>query len=64
VALDVGEVVSLTETVVTPAGTFTDVLLVRETTPLEPDALDFKYWAPGVGLVQSNELVLVSFTLP
>jgi hypothetical protein len=62
-AQDIGEIMSTTATVATPAGTFTDVVVVRETTPLEPDAEDFKYYAPGIGLIQSNTLQLVSYTL-
>lgn len=58
IALDRAEHVSMTEVVETPAGAFSNVVKVRETTPLEPAARDFKYYAPGVGLVKSNDLVL------
>ena len=58
IALDRAENVSSTELVETPAGTFVNCLKVRETTPLEPSVKDFKYYAPGIGLVQSNKLVL------
>lgn len=36
-------------------GTFTNVLRVFETTELDPDAREFKYYAPGVGLVFVEE---------
>lgn len=36
-------------------GEFTDVLRVLETTELEPDAREFKYYAPDVGLILVEE---------
>jgi hypothetical protein len=51
-AEDVARVVSLNETVVVPAGTFTNCLQTMEWTPLEPgDSLEYKYYAPGIGMV-------------
>lgn len=35
--------------------TFTDVLKTQDTTALEPDVLEFKYYAPGVGFVRTEE---------
>jgi hypothetical protein len=58
-AMDRGETVSLTEKVNTPAGTFTGCLRVKETTPLEPQNVEYKYYAPDVGLVQDGTLKLV-----
>jgi hypothetical protein len=60
VALDRAEIIDLAATVQTPLRRFTDVLVTRETTPLEPSVTDFKSYAPRVGLVKSNELLLVS----
>lgn len=60
VALDRAEIVSLSETLTTPAGEFKNVLKVRETTPLEPGASEFKYYAAGIGLVQDGSLKLTS----
>ncbi len=51
----------MSETVKTPAGEFTNCLKVEETTPLEPRTREFKYYAPGIGLVQSGSLKLVKF---
>jgi hypothetical protein len=59
VALDRAVIVSLDEAVETPAGEFEDSLKVKETSPLEPSAKDFKWYAPDIGLVQSNTLKLV-----
>ena len=58
------EIVSVNETVKTPAGEFKNCLKVEETTPLEPGVKEYKYYAPGVGLVQSNTLKLVSIVTP
>ena len=60
VAMDRAEIVSLTETLKTPAGVFTNVLKMEETTPLEPTAKEAKYYAAGVGLIQDGDLKLIS----
>jgi len=58
VALDRVEIVSVDETVKTPAGTFDHCVHFRETTPLEPD-VSHKYHAPGVGMIKDDEFELV-----
>jgi hypothetical protein len=50
-AEDFGDTLSLTETVTVPVGTFHNCLKSQETTPLEPDLLEHKFYAPGVGNV-------------
>jgi hypothetical protein len=60
VAMDRAEVVSVTDTMETPAGKFTKVLKTVETTPLEPGAKESKYYAPGVGLIKDGPCKLVS----
>jgi hypothetical protein len=60
VAMDRAEVVSLTETMETPAGKFAKVLKTVETTPLEPDAKESKFYAPGVGLIKDGPCRLIS----
>jgi hypothetical protein len=57
VAMDRVEVVSIDETVKTPAGTFEHCVHLRETTPLERD-VSHKYFAPGVGVVKDDEFDL------
>jgi hypothetical protein len=61
VAMDRAEIVSLTETVETPAGTFKGCLKVEETTPLEPNSRECKLYAPGVGLLTDGGLRLVKY---
>jgi hypothetical protein len=59
VAMDRAEIVGMTDTLVTPAGEFRNVLRIRETTPLEAGAIEFKHYAAGVGLVQDGSLKLI-----
>ena len=61
VAMDRAEIVSLSETVETPAGKFENCLEVEETTPLEPDVKEVKVYAPGVGLIVDGGLRLVRY---
>jgi hypothetical protein len=64
IAMDRAEIVGTNSTVQTPAGTFTDCLKTRETTPLEPDAVDFKFYAPGVGLIKDGPAKLIGYGFP
>ncbi len=59
VALDRAEIVSLDAVVQTPLGRFKNCLKTRETTLLDPGAAEFKAYAPGVGQVQDDTLLLV-----
>jgi hypothetical protein len=57
VAMDRVEVVSIDETVKTPAGTFAHCIHLRETTPLERGVSD-KYFAPHVGIIKDDAFEL------
>lgn len=46
---------SLKETVTVPAGHFTNVVKTQEGTAVEPGVIEFKYYAPGVGLILTEE---------
>jgi hypothetical protein len=61
VARDRAEIVSLTESLETPAGKFTNCLKTEETTPLEPGVKEYKVYAPGVGLIKEGDLLLTRF---
>jgi hypothetical protein len=52
-AEDNGEVLSVSEMAEVPAGSYTDqnVLLTKDTITIEPDVLEYKLYAPGVGPV-------------
>ncbi len=51
-AEDQGEVVGNNESVTVAAGTFNGCLKIKETNPLDPEVLEYKYYANGVGLVK------------
>jgi len=52
-AEDNGEIVALEEMVDTPYGHFDRVLLTKDTITIEPDVLEHKFYAPGVGPVMA-----------
>jgi len=54
-AEDMAAVVSLTESVEVTYGSFENVLMTDEWTPLEPDVLEHKYYVSGVGLILEGE---------
>jgi hypothetical protein len=60
VAMDRVEIVSITERMTTAAGTFDRCLKVKETTPLEMLARDYKVYAPGIGIIEDGPAKLVS----
>ena len=53
-----------------PAGSFSNLLVTRDYTPLEPDVDENKFYAPGIGpvleidLESGERLELVSATIP
>ena len=61
VAMDRAEIVSLDETCKTPAGTFSRCMKVEEGSALEVLAKEFKYHAPGIGLVRDEDLQLIRY---
>lgn len=58
--MDRAHVVSVTETVKTPAGEFKNCIKTEETTPLQKGK-EYKLYARGVGLVQDANLQLVKY---
>jgi hypothetical protein len=63
VAMDRCEIVATEEEFKTPAGTFKNCLRIKETTPLEKGA-GYKVYAPGVGLLKDDELLLTKTVKP
>lgn len=68
-AEDLGEVRRVEPSLDTPTGAYADVLVTGEWTPLEPEVVEEKYYAEGVGMVLevkvqggTGRLELVSFT--
>ena len=62
VGMDRMEVKSVSEKITTPSGTYENVVLVEETSPLEKGVKDKKWYAKGVGTVRDAEMSLVSIT--
>jgi hypothetical protein len=58
VALDRAEIVSLDETLETPAGVFRNALKTQEGSALNPDEREFKIYVPEIGLAQEQALLL------
>lgn len=61
-AMDRAEIISYDVTMKTPAGTFKNCLRVEETSGLDPDEKYYKTYAPGVGLIQDEDLLLTRYT--
>jgi hypothetical protein len=55
-AEDFARVISLEEDLKVPFGAFNDCLKTEETSGVEPDALEFKFYAPGIGVVFVNDI--------
>lgn len=56
-AEDFGEVVALDQSIVVDGTTYTNCLQTKDTTPLEPDLQEHKFYCPDVGLVLTVDLV-------
>ncbi len=61
-AMDRAEIISDDVTMETPAGIFKNCIRVEETTGLDPDEKCYKTYAPGVGLIQDEDLLLRRYT--
>ena len=59
VAMDRVEIISISNTLQTPAGTFYNCLKTEETTPLEPK--EYKLFTPGIGLIKDGDLLLTKY---
>ncbi len=56
VAEDRGEVLSTTEKVTVPYGSYDNVLKTKDDSPLEPDVVEHKYYAKDVGLIREMQV--------
>jgi hypothetical protein len=55
-AEDLAEVVRTGESETVPAGAYDDLVVIKEWNPLEPDAIEEKYYSQGVGTVLENKI--------
>jgi hypothetical protein len=60
-AMDQAEIVSNTEELETPVGDFSGVLKTKETNKLNSNEEEFKFYAPGIGLIKEENLVLIKY---
>jgi hypothetical protein len=61
VAMTRAEVLDVGATVITPAGEFKNCVHIIETTPLMRSQIVHKWYAPRIGLVQQDKLMLVKY---
>ena len=61
-AMDRAEIIADNVTMKTPGGTFKNCIRVKETSPLEPGAICYKTYAPGIGLIQDEDLLLTEYS--
>lgn len=60
-AMDRAEVLKLDDRLETPAGIFSNCLLTKEGSALNPFEVEFKTYAPGIGLLQDEKLLLSQY---
>ena len=53
VAEDIATVTRIESSIQVPGGAFRDIVVTEDKNPLDPDRLDTKKYAPGVGLVNT-----------
>ena len=61
-AMDRAEIISDDVTMKTPAGTFRNCIRVEETSGIDAGEKCYKTYAPGVGLIQDEDLVLTKYS--
>jgi Ca2+-binding RTX toxin-like protein len=59
-AFDQAQVISLNRTISTPLDNYSNVLQTYDTTQIDSSATEFKYYAPGIGLVFAEEVLDVN----
>jgi hypothetical protein len=52
-AEDMGKIISTSETVTVPYGTFSNCIMTEEWSPIEPDVVEHKYYASGIGNIKT-----------
>lgn len=61
IAMDRAEVVSVSEVVKTPAGKFERCLKTMESSALNPSEKEYKFYAPGIGIIRDEDARLVKY---
>jgi len=60
-AMDRAEIIADDVTLTTPAGTFENCIKVEETSGLDAKDKCYKIYAPGIGMIQDEDMVLTEF---
>jgi len=60
-AMDRAEIISDDVSMKTPAGKFENCIKIEETTALDPAEKYYKTYAPGVGIIQDEDLLLIKW---
>ncbi|UCC99906.1 MAG: hypothetical protein JSW66_08490 [Phycisphaerales bacterium] len=60
-AMDRAEIISDDVSMKTPAGKFENCIRIEETTALDPEEKCYKTYAPGVGLIQDEDMLLIKW---
>jgi hypothetical protein len=53
-AEDMARVISVTEALTVPNGSYVEVVVTRDWSPLDPGVADHKHYAPGVGMIREE----------
>jgi hypothetical protein len=53
-AEDMARVISVTEALTVPNGSYVEVVVTRDWSPLEPGVADHKHYAPGIGMIREE----------
>ena len=61
-AMDRAEIIADDVTIKTPSGMFKNCIRVEETSALDPDEKYYKTYAPGIGIIQDEDLLLVRYS--
>jgi hypothetical protein len=61
VAMDMVEIISTNETMTAPAGIFNNCLKTLETSLIEPNEKENKFYAPGIGLIYDDGMWLTKY---
>ena len=63
-AMDYAEILAVDLEVTGPAGTFHNVMKTYEASTVDPGLREYKYYAPGVGLIRADEELSETFDKP
>jgi hypothetical protein len=63
-AMDYAEILAVDLALTGPAGTYENVLKTYEASTVETDLREYKYYAPGIGMIRADEELSESFDNP